>query len=77
MTLRANASVAALPAPMGVALNEASSAAALEVPNLEAKAERLGFCGAREAGKRVSKPGPNEPVDTRRAAPAAARSAAR
>ena len=51
MTLRAKASTAALPAPMGVALNEASRAAALEVPNLEAKAERLGFCGARAGGE--------------------------
>jgi len=57
MTLRAKASTAALPAPMGAALKEASSAAALEVPNLVAMAERLGFCGAREARKRVRKLG--------------------
>jgi hypothetical protein len=57
MTLRAKASTAALPAPMGAALKEASSAAALEVPNLVAVAERLGFCGAREARKRVRKLG--------------------
>jgi hypothetical protein len=58
MTLRAKASTAALPAPMGAALKEASSAAALEVPNLVAMAERLGFCGARRGREARQRSGP-------------------